>query len=77
MAKGQTGLSATADDDYSVEKKAAATTAKGTDEVEEKKAIADRIAIVKETFEKNKTLDKKDQKEISRDDMILAGLMPG
>lgn len=43
---------------------------------DEKKAIADRIAITKDAFEKNKTLDKKDQIEISREDMKLAGLVP-
>lgn len=42
---------------------------------DEKQAVEDRIAIVKDLFEKNKTLDKKDQKEISREDMILAGLI--
>ena len=56
------------------------STAKPTAEVkkqtDEEKAKSDRREIILEIIEKNKHLDKKDQKEVSLEDMQVAGLMP-
>lgn len=53
--------------------KPAAEVKKQTDE---EKAKSDRREIILEIIEKNKHLDKKDQKEVSLEDMQVAGLMP-